>query len=215
MDNWMLMKEVNHMIKIIPIALLLSGLIFFGGSLDKATTASSFSKEFKLSTSLEIQSAHAVQENLSLIPPLVMEESSPAVAPPPKEDKRQFRFEMVNDISLQDDVNAVIAILGKPLSKQKDPFLSELEIYAYPKMNIGFSNGIVDYVEVLVTAGTAKIDGVQVPIEVEGMKKALGEPDFVAEDGIVFQRKQAFIKLFTSMETGEVTSIQFYNRSNI
>jgi hypothetical protein len=82
-------------------------------------------------------------------------------------------------------------------------------------MNIGFSNGIVDYVEVLVNAGTAKIDGVQVPIEVDGMKKALGEPDFVAEDGFVFQRKQAIVKLFTSMETGEVTSIQFYDRSTV
>jgi hypothetical protein len=203
------------MIKIIPIVLLFGGLTFFGGSIDKSTADSSFSKEFKPSKSLEIQSAHAVQENLAMHPPLVMEDSSSAVMPPPKKDKKQFRLETVNDISLHDDVKAVITILGKPLSKQKDPFFSELEIYAYPKMNIGFSNGIVNYVEVLVTAGTAKIDGVEVPIEVDGMKKALGEPNFVAEDGIVFQRNQALVKLFTSMETGEVTSIQFYHQSSV
>lgn len=90
-----------------------------------------------------------------------------------------------------------------------------MEVYAYAKMNIGFSDGVVSYVEVLAAAGTANIDGIPVQISEDGLKKALGEPDFIASDGIVFQRSQAFVKLFTDMDTHEVTAIHYYHHSNI
>jgi hypothetical protein len=121
----------------------------------------------------------------------------------------------VNGISLNDDVKAVINKLGQPLSKGKDPFFTEMEVYAFPKMNIGFSDGTVNYVEVLVAVGTVNIDGVSIPIEQEALKNALGEPDFIAEDGIVFQRNAALIKLFKDVETHEVTSLHYYHHSNI
>jgi hypothetical protein len=126
-----------------------------------------------------------------------------------------FRFDYVNGISLYDNVKAVTDKLGKPLSKGRDPNFGELEVYAYPEMNIGFSDGIVSYVEVLVSAGTVNIDGISILINEEDLKKALGEADYVAEDGIVFQRKEALIKLFTSMDTQKVTSLHYYHYSDI
>jgi hypothetical protein len=189
--------------KIISIALLLSGITLLGGSLGQTTIASSLTDEMKLAATPEIQSTPSPINEISLV-----EEH------PMAETKKIFHFQTVNGISLDDSPVTITKKLGKPLSKNKDPFFGELEIYTYPKMNIGFSNGNIDYVEVLASAGTANIDGVNLPIELEGMKKALGDPSFVAEDGIAFQRKEAFIKIFTDMETKQVTSIHYYHHSN-
>jgi hypothetical protein len=191
--------------KIIPIVLLFGGLTVFSGLIGKAVTtpaaqmtvmsASSTieSKQAATSDVTQTQIAHQTHNNM----------------------KKEFDFNNVNGISLNDNVKTVIDKLGQPLSKEKDAFTPEIVVYAYPKMNIGFSDGIVSYVEVLAAAGTVKIDGISIPIKPEGLKNAMGEPDFVAEDGIVFQRNVALVKLFTDMETHEVTSLQYYHHSNI
>jgi hypothetical protein len=179
--------------KIIMTALLLGGLtMIFSGSY----TASSLP--------IDRQSAVSLAK-INLI----------SVASSPVDKKEIFHFYNVNGISLNDDVEAVIDKLGQPLSKEKDAFFAEMEVYVYPEINIGFSDGMVSYVEVLAAAGTASIDGVSVPIGQAEMIAALGEPDFVAEDGLVFQRNTAYIKLFTDMETHEVTGIHYYSHSTI
>jgi hypothetical protein len=189
--------------KIISIALLIGGISLLGGSLSQTTKASSWAGELKLAAAPEIQSTP---------PPSIEVDGGPK--DPVRETNKTFLFQTVNGISLDDSPTTVIEKLGKPLSKNKDPFFGELEIYAYPQMNIGFSDANIDYVEVLVSAGTANIDGINLPIDLVGMKKALGEPSFVAEDGIGFQRKDAFVKIFTDMETKKVTSIHYYHHSN-
>jgi hypothetical protein len=209
------------MIKIIPIVLLFGGLTIFSYSTDKTVTTVSSTTEYKQAiTSLSmletkqadtlpnIQDEQLIRANLDKVRPV--EETKP-----PVDTKKEFKFENVNGISLYDDVKAVIDKLGQPLSKRNDPMFAELEVYAFPEMNIGFSDGIVNYVEVLAAAETVNIDGVSIPIDQEGLKNALGEPDFVAEDGIVFQRNAALIKLFKDIETHEVTSIHYYHHSNI
>jgi hypothetical protein len=188
--------------KIIPIVLLFGGLSIFSSSMEKAFTKGSAPMEYKST----ITSSSMMESKQTGITSIIQSVPAP---------KKQFYLENVNGISLYDDVKAVIDKLGKPLSKGKDPNFAELEVYAYPEMNIAFSDGIVNYVEVLVTAGTVKIDGVPIPIEPESLKKALGEPDFVAEDGIVFQRNAALVKLFTDIKTHDVTSIHYYHHSNI
>jgi hypothetical protein len=185
--------------KIISIVLLLSGIAFFGGVLGQTTLTG----ELKLAAAPEIQSTPTPLIEVSLV------KEHPAA-----QGNKIFHFQTVNGISLDDTPTTVIEKLGKPLSKNKDPFFGELEVYAYPEMNIGYSNGVIDYVEVLVSAGTANIDGTTLAIDIESMKKTLGDPSFVAEDGIVFQRKDAFIKIFTDMETKKVTSIHYYHHSN-
>jgi hypothetical protein len=181
--------------KIIPIVLLFGGLTIFSNSIDKAFTKVSAPMEYK--------------------PAIVSTSSMDTKQRVTSPTKKNFYLEKVNGISLNDDVKAVIDKLGQPLSKGTDPFFAELVVYAYPEMNIGFSDGIVNYVEVLVAAGTVNIDGIPIPIEQEGLKNALGEPDFVAEDGIVFQRNAALVKLFTDIETHEVTSLHYYHHSNV
>jgi hypothetical protein len=188
--------------KIIPIVLIFGGLTISSRSIEKAFTKVSTPMEYKST----IRSSSSMESKQTSISPITQ---SALVK------KKEFYLENVNGISLYDDMKAVIDKLGKPISKGKDPYSAELEVFAYPEMNIGFSDGIVNYVEVLVTAGTVNIDGVSIPIEQESLKNALGEPDFVAEDGIVFQRNAALVKLFTDIKTHEVTSIQYFHYSNI
>jgi hypothetical protein len=185
--------------KLIPIVLLLVGFTISSGSIDMTSSASSTIQKNTQATSISFNQELPIIEEIK----------------PPIEMRKVFRFDNVNGISLYDDVKAVTDKLGQPLSKSRDPNLGELEVYAYPEMNIGFSNGIVSYVEVLVAAGTVNIDGISIPINEEDLKKALGEPDYVAEDGIVFQRKEALIKLFTSMDTQKVTSLHYFHHSDI
>jgi hypothetical protein len=216
--------------KIIPIVLLFGGLTIFSYSTDKAFTTVLSEKAFPKASSptkykpaiislstMEteqaatlsiIQSEQLISANLEKVQTIEKPK-------PPAETKKEFNFENVNGISLYDDVKAVIDKLGQPLTKENDPFFAELEVYAYPEMNIGFSDGIVSYVEVLVAAGTVNIDGVSIPIKEEELINALGAPDFVAEDGIVFQRNTALVKLFKDIETHQVTSLHFYHQSNI
>lgn len=198
--------------------LLFGGLIIFSGVLDKAFTATSIADN-KPRPEITIQikpvvsshsnpNANVIQAELKQIEPVQTIE-------PQLKPVRKLLLENVNGITLTDDMKTVIKKKGQPLSKVKDPFLSEMEVYAYPQMNIAFSDGIVSYVEILVAAGTANIDGIPIEISEKGLKNILGEPDFVASDGLVFQRNQSYIKLFTDMDTHEVTAIHYYHHANI
>ncbi|MEX2461457.1 MAG: hypothetical protein WD469_09230 [Paenibacillaceae bacterium] len=187
--------------KILPIILLFGSLTIFSGVLGRAFTTPSTLEDTKpnqvISSFVKFRDADPSPTSLSA------------------EFKNKVHLDSVNGITLTDDVNVVIDKLGQPVSKETDPFIAEMEVYVYPNMNIGFSDGIVSYVEVLVTAETIKIEGIPVPIGKEGLIKALGEPDFVAADGIVFQWNEAFIKLYTDMETHEVTAIHYFHHADI
>jgi hypothetical protein len=205
--------------RLLPIILIFGGLILFSGVLDKALTASSAIADIKPSPAILIKVKPidpALSNHYSNVVQagLIQDQPLPTIKPQAKPEKRLL-LENVNQITLSDDVMMVIKKLGQPLSKVKDPFLNEMEVYAYPKMNIAFSDGIVSYVEVLAAAGKVEIDGVSVQISEAGLKKALGKPDFVAADGIVFKRNQSYVKLFTDMDTHQVTAIHYYHHSNI
>jgi hypothetical protein len=125
-----------------------------------------------------------------------------------------FHFNSVNGISLYDTKESIKAKFGSPQAITQDPNLIELETYVYPMMKVGFSYGTADYVEVPAEAGSILIDDVHVATTVEAMKEALGEPDYIAEDGIVFQRRDALIKLFIDPMTRQPTVIHYYHISS-
>jgi hypothetical protein len=137
--------------------------------------------------------------------------SQAAIEPKPK---TIFHFNAVNGVSLYDTKESITAKFGPPQAIEKDPDLKELETYAYPLMKVGLSYGTADYVEIPAAAGSIVIDHVHVAISVEAMKEALGEPDYIAEDGIVFQRRDALIKLFIDAATQQPISIHYYHISS-
>lgn len=117
-------------------------------------------------------------------------------------------------ISLYDDIESVIAKKGYPLTFVQDPHFVEAFTYEYPDMNIGFQDDIVTFVQIPAKVGHVQINDQRIPLTITDVKRLLGEPDYVVEDGIVFQRREALIKLFIESETQELISIDFYHLSS-
>lgn len=134
-------------------------------------------------------------------------ESTPVV----KAKKQKFTLQTVNGITLYDDPSLVIQKLGKPKSKTADPDLTDLITYEYPNMNVIFSGEFIQSVEMAENTKTLLIDGSEVAATVDAVKDALGEPDYVTEDGIVFERDEALLKLFIDADTQKLTSIHYFH----
>lgn len=134
-------------------------------------------------------------------------ESTPVV----KAKKQKFTLQTVNGITLYDDPSLVIQKLGKPKSKTADPDLTDLITYEYPNMNVIFSGEFIQSVEMAENTKTLLIDGSEVAATVDAVKDALGEPDYVTEDGIVFERDEALLKLFIDADRQKLTSIHYFH----
>ncbi|GFZ81100.1 hypothetical protein GCM10008018_28330 [Paenibacillus marchantiophytorum] len=117
-------------------------------------------------------------------------------------------------ISLEDNTADVTAKKGPPSTIVEDPQFIGETIYQYPNFNVGFYEDVVSFVQVSATVGHIQINDQQIPLTVSELKQFLGEPDFVAEDGLVFQRRDTLIKLFVQPETQELISVDYYHLSS-
>ncbi|MDB5055439.1 MAG: hypothetical protein JWM44_3489 [Bacilli bacterium] len=193
------MKRKGHII-LMFIGFLISGLALLGGVSADAPPHNEPST---------IEAAVNVGQTAAVFIPAPVEQTVSA-----DESNQAFQLTSVNGISLNDTKKTIVEKKGKPLSITKDPYMPELETYEYPQMKVGFSDGTVDFVEISAAAGIIQIDDTPIPSTIEDIKKALGEPDYVAEDGIVFQRKDALLKLFIDSVTLKLSSIDYYQISD-
>ncbi|MCA0756015.1 hypothetical protein KP806_13240 [Paenibacillus sp. N4] len=129
--------------------------------------------------------------------------------------ERELPLLTVNRVSLYDDQAAVVRKLGAPESITGDPHLSGSETYRYPDVNVYFYDGFVDFVEIPEGAEAVLIDDVLLPATLQHLKDALGEPDYVTEDGIVYERDEALLKLFFDAGTERLTSITYFHRASM
>jgi hypothetical protein len=120
----------------------------------------------------------------------------------------------VGGVSLYDTPESVISKLGEPDKIEQDEIWSELEIYYYPSVRVAFYSEQVHYVDV-PAAEQIIINDKSVPMTEDGLKACLGQPDFIAEDGIVFQRSEAVLKLFFDESTGEPLYASFYHIATV
>jgi hypothetical protein len=130
-----------------------------------------------------------------------------AVLPP-------IELRSVNGISLTDDAPGVLAVAGKPERISQDPLVKDLNIFEYGKMQIGVQDGMVSFLSVSGDADAIVLDNTRLPVTLEAIKKAMGEPDFIAEDGLVFRRSERLLKVFIDPDTGAVKSVDYYSMSN-
>jgi len=124
---------------------------------------------------------------------------------------QQIFLTSVNDISLYDEAADVIKKKGSPEHVTTNSELEEYIIYEYPNMTVNFLDQLIDYVEITNEATTIWLDQTEIPATIEAIKTALGEPDYIAEDGIVFQRNEALLKLFINPDNGELETIAYYH----
>ncbi|HIW31963.1 MAG TPA: hypothetical protein IAA29_04165 [Candidatus Paenibacillus intestinavium] len=128
-----------------------------------------------------------------------------------KPSQEIITLNMVNGISLYDDVSTVIEILGAPEQISSDPYFVEYEMYEYSNMTISFIDDTIDSVEVWTDASSITLDQVEIPATIESLQLALGDPDYVAEDGLVYQRDEAVLKLFIDQDSKQLQSIAYYH----
>ncbi len=125
-----------------------------------------------------------------------------------------FKLDTVCGISLYDSRDDVIAKLGEPSDIEKDEFFADLEIYRYEGLRVAFAGDFIQYVDIDPAHGL-DIDGKPVEATREALVKALGEPDYKAEDGLVFQRDEALLKLFLDPQTGKPQAVSYYHIATV
>jgi len=196
----------------IIIGCLIGGIFAYTGDIGQVTAT--YSPVTNSSPVKAIKAEEATHEIViaSASPSTVTEVTYAAVATPVVKAKEpKFTLQTVNGITLYDDPSRVIQKLGKPKSKTVDPDLADLITYEYPNMNIIFSGDFIQSVEMADNTKTLLIDGSEVAATVDAVKDALGEPDYVTEDGIVFERDEALLKLFIDADTQKLTSIHYFH----
>lgn len=120
----------------------------------------------------------------------------------------------INGVSLYDDRLSVVNKKGVPLDIVRDPLFNEIEIYRYPDVEISFYGETVYDLSLMKEAGAFEIDGYLVEWSPESIRWVLGEPDYVAEDGLVYQREENLLKVYLDLELHEIVAIRYYGLSN-
>ncbi|MFF2886216.1 hypothetical protein [Paenibacillus sp. NPDC057967] len=148
------------------------------------------------------------------------EDEDPAAEPQTSEasialsEGNGFELDSVNGISLYDTPEAVVSKLGEPVSKSVDDLWGDLEVYEYSDMEIAFYGEFIQYVNIEADKAL-QVDGETLSITKSALTKAFGQPDYTAEDGIVFQRDDAVLKLFLDEETHEPQYVSYYHIATV
>ena len=195
---------------IILIGCLIGGIVAFSGEYGHVAVMTRVTDSIPAKSE---GSAEAVSKIISASMPFsaITMDTYAAEASSAEAAKPDFKLQTVNGISLSDTPSIVARKLGEPMRITEDPYLKELLIYQYPDMNVVFNGGIVYSVEIAGDSGTLLLGGVEIPATIEAVKGALGQPDYVTEDGIVFERNEALLKLFIDSETHKLTSIHYFD----
>lgn len=132
------------------------------------------------------------------------------------ECQTNVKLQSVNDISLyDDDVSTVVEKHGLPKEIVSESDMEDYTVYKYADMNIYFIDGIIDYVEISGETETVTIDDSEITVSKDSIQEVLGEPDYIAEDGIVFQNNELLLKLFIDPDNGKLKSISYYHIASV
>jgi hypothetical protein len=196
----------------IIIGCLIGGIFAYTGEIGPVTAT--YSPVTNSSSAKAVEAKEATHDIViaSGSPSTVTEVTYATEAAQVKESKKpSFTLQTVNGISLYDDPSSVVKKLGKPKNITADPDLTELVTYEYPNMNVIFSGEFIQSVEMAEDSKMLLMDGIEVAATVDAVKNALGKPDYMTEDGIVFERDEALLKLFIDADTQKLTSIHYFH----
>ncbi|MDF2926106.1 MAG: hypothetical protein K0R57_5020 [Paenibacillaceae bacterium] len=140
---------------------------------------------------------------------------APASPPEPAFTAEDQTFGSVEGVTLLDNKKSVIEKKGAPVTKRADSRILDMEIFDYGEWEIAFRDKDILYVAVEAEAQEIEIDGVRHSLNKEALNDSLGEPDFLAEDGWVYIRKQGAIKLYFDQDSGDLSSIHYFHSTGI
>ncbi|WP_019637572.1 hypothetical protein [Paenibacillus fonticola] len=119
-------------------------------------------------------------------------------------------FHSMGDVTLYDNRESVVRKKGKPLSVNKDTYSGYTE-YQYEDIAVGLYEDLVYYVHVGSSPTKIKVNGKWMTLQKQSLLKAFGEPDFEAEDGDVYIRGYAAIKIYRDPENGSVIGVDLFD----
>lgn len=197
---------------ILFVALILGGMISAGDGTSQHTPVHSptieTKNEFEVSIASEGAAATPIVQATETTAPMAETTSVP------NEDE-PILLRSVEELTLYDDRAAVIGKLGEPQGVTYDEFYSELVIYEYDRLKVVFFGEFIQSIDIAEDVKEVLLDNRYVATTLADLRAALGEPDYVAEDGIVFQRDEALLKLFLDEESGELSSISYYHLATV
>ncbi|MEF2967541.1 hypothetical protein V3851_17070 [Paenibacillus sp. M1] len=138
----------------------------------------------------------------------------PAPAQTPEEQKAPplRSFDSMGDISLSDNLESVLNKKGKPDAVEKDPYTGFTEC-RYGKLTVGLYEGVVYYVHTGSSPDKIILNGISIPLDKFWLRHFLGEPDYVAEDGDVYMRGNAALKIYRDPLSGKITGADLFDEA--
>lgn len=122
------------------------------------------------------------------------------------------KYDSVNGIELTDTPETVISKKGEPIQIIRDPDLPYLQTFEYDEMNIGFFDDDLQYVEIPQSSGSLELgDGTNLSLTIDDIYRILGEPDYTAEDGIVYRDGHRMIKFYVDFSSEQISSAHYFH----
>jgi hypothetical protein len=116
----------------------------------------------------------------------------------------------LDGIELGENSYRVIGAWGIPSNVVTDDWQSECETWNYSDVKrVGICNGAVSFVQVMAKAKKAVVDNQVIKMDKVELRKALGKPDFVADDGWLVLRGEEALKVFVN-EQGKLVSLDLF-----
>lgn len=135
--------------------------------------------------------------------------SMPTVSNAVYEEDHNYTYSTLNGVSLEDTKADVIRKLGKPAQIAED--VSGYTEYRYDHVTVGMRDGLIYYISVPVQAGSIELDGQRIALNKQEITRALGEPQFTAEDGQGYNNEFYAFKVFTDPKTGDIVSADIFD----
>lgn len=114
-------------------------------------------------------------------------------------------------VGLGDTEAEVREAWGKPAGKEADPLRDGCENWTYKDgSNVGICGGAVEFVQAKGRTPATNIDGVTIPLTDAALKRALGKPAFVSDDGWGVEKGEEALKVFADGKGGIASIDLFY-----
>ncbi|RED56515.1 hypothetical protein [Cohnella phaseoli] len=116
----------------------------------------------------------------------------------------------LDGVSLGDTESEVIAAWGKPNAVETDEWYPDCVIWSYMGgRNAGLCDGEVSFVQVTSRADKVNLNGRELAMSGPDLRRALGNPEFEAEDGWGVIHGPEALKVFVD-ERGKLVSLDLF-----
>nr|WP_145406032.1 hypothetical protein [Paenibacillus xylanexedens] len=142
----------------------------------------------------------------------VMEEQMPEITPANDRSETYEQFRTLNGVSLEERKNELLARMGQPSAIKEDRYLG-CDEYHFDDVNVGIceDTGMIQYVHVEGFQEHWSLNGTVLPMQIDAIHQALGEPHYVAEDGEVYLRGHYAIKVYMKPGSSEIRGIDLFD----